>query len=61
LVGYRLAKEPIQTLVFDLFGLSVSTGMVCKLERNTSVCLEAPVEEVRHYVHTRDAGADETS
>jgi len=59
--AYRLAKEPIQALAFDLFGLSVSTGMVCKLERSTSACLEAPVEELRQYVRTQDAGADETS
>jgi transposase len=59
--AYRLAKEPIQALAFDLFGLSVSTGMICKLERNTSACLEAPVEELRQYVRSQDAGADETS
>ena len=35
--------------------------MVCKLERATSESLEAPVEELREYVRSQDAGADETS
>ena len=35
--------------------------MVCKLERATSDSFETPVEELREYVRTRDAGADETS
>ena len=29
--AYRLGKRPIQSLAADLFGLSISTGMVCKL------------------------------
>jgi transposase len=59
--AYRLGKRPIQSLAADLFGLTISTGMVCKLERATSDSLETPVEELREYVRTRDAGADETS
>ena len=59
--AYRLGKRPIQSLAADLFGLSISTGMVCKLERATSESLEAPVEELREYVRSQDAGADETS
>ena len=62
LVGaYRLGKRPIQSLAADLFGLTISAGMVCKLERGTSESLEAPVEELRQYVRGQDAGADETS
>ena len=59
--AYRLGKRPIQSLAADLFGLTISTGMVCKLEQATSDSLETPVEELREYVRTRDAGADETS
>lgn len=59
--AYRLGKRPIQSLAADLFGLTISTGMVCKLERATSASLESPVEELREYVRSQDAGADETS
>ena len=59
--AYRLGKRPIQSLAADLFGLTISAGMVCKLERGTSESLEAPVEELRAYVRNQDAGADETS
>ena len=34
LVGaYRLGKRPVQQLVFDLLGLSISLGMISRLER----------------------------
>ncbi len=59
--AYRLGKRPIQSLASDLFGLTISTGMVCKLERATSESLETPVAELRQYVRSQDAGADETS
>ena len=59
--AYRLGRRPIRSLAADLFGLTTSTGMVCKLERATSASLEAPVEELREYVRNQDAGADETS
>jgi transposase len=59
--AYRLGKRPIQSLASDLFGLTISTGMVCKLERATSESLETPVAELREYVRNQDAGADETS
>ena len=39
--AYRLGKRPIQSLAADLFGITISTGMVCKLERATSESLEA--------------------
>lgn len=32
--AYRLGKRPIQSLAADLFGLRISTGMVCKRERH---------------------------
>jgi transposase len=31
--AYRLSKRQIQQLAGDLFGLSISTGMISKLER----------------------------
>jgi transposase len=37
--GYRLGKHPIQRLAHDLFGLSISTGMVAKLKRVTTEAL----------------------
>src|SRR3954463_842644 len=60
--GYRLGKRPIRQLVFDLLGLTISTGMIARLERQGAAELAAPVEELRQYV--RDAGSahiDETS
>jgi transposase len=59
--AYRLGKRPIQSLARDLFGLTVSTGMICKLEQATSETLAVPVEELREYIRNQDAGADETS
>jgi transposase len=60
--GYRLGKRPIRQLAFDLLGLTISTGMIARLERRGAAELEAPVEELRQYV--RDAAVahiDETS
>jgi Transposase IS66 family len=56
----RQAAHP--PLVFDLLGLTISTGMIARLERQGAVELTAPVEELRQYV--RDAASahiDETS
>ncbi len=60
--GYRLGKRPIRQLVFDLLGLTISTGMIARLERQGATELAAPVEELHQYV--RDAAwahIDETS
>ena len=60
--AYRLGKRPIRRLASDLLGLTISTGMISRLERQAAAELEAPVEELRRYV--RDAGSahiDETS
>jgi transposase len=59
--GYRLSKRPIRQLAHDLFGLSISTGMVSKLERATAEALERPVAELQEYVRTQHANVDETS
>src|SRR5512135_569610 len=60
--AYRLGKRPIRRLADDLLGLSLSTGMICRLERQTTDVLEPPVGELRQ--HIRDAASahiDETS
>jgi transposase len=59
--GYRLGKRPIRQLVQDLFGLSISTGMVAKLEQSTAEALQQPMVELEEYVRTQHANADETS
>jgi len=59
--GYRLGKRPIRQLAHDLFGLSISTGMVAKLERATADALQQPMAELEQYVRTQHANVDETS
>jgi transposase len=60
--AYRLSKRQIQQLAGDLFGLSISTGMISKLERNSAEALEAPYNELATAVHTAEViHADETS
>jgi len=60
--GYRLGKRPIRQLAFDLLGLSISIGMICRLERQSADELEAPVEQLRDHVRQAAvAHIDETS
>src|SRR3954451_22692687 len=60
--AYRLGKRPIRQLALDLLGLSISTGMVCRLGRQGGAELEAPVEGLREHVRTAaSAHIDETS
>jgi len=59
--GYRLGKRPVRQLAFDLLGLTISVGMICRLERQSADELEAPVEELREYVREAPvAHIDET-
>jgi transposase len=62
LVGaYRLGKRPVRRLAFDLLGLTISVGMISRLERQAAAELAAPVEELREYVRQADvAHIDET-
>src|SRR4051812_39809560 len=53
--AYRLGKRPIRRLAFDLLGLTISTGMVCRLGRRGAAELEAPVEQLPG--HDRGAAA----
>ena len=60
--GYRLSKRQVQQIAGDLFGLSIATGMVSKLERQSAVVLEAPYNELAMDVHNAAAvGIDDTS
>jgi len=60
--GYRLSKRQIQQMVGDLFSLSIATGMVSKLERQSATVLEAPYNEVALGVHDAPAASiDDTS
>jgi transposase len=60
--GYRLSKRQVQQMAVDLFGLSIATGMVSKLERQSATVLEAPYNEVALAVHDAPAvGIDDTS
>jgi transposase len=60
--GYRLGKRPIKQLASDLLGLSISTGMIAKLERQCAADLSAPVAELADAVPDAPVvGIDETS
>jgi transposase len=60
--GYRLSKRQVQQMAGDLFGLSIATGMVSKLERQSATVLEAPYNEVALGVHDAPAASiDDTS
>ena len=60
--SYRLSKRQVQQIAGDLFGLSIATGMVCKLERQSAAALEAPYNDVALDVHDAPAvGIDDTS
>src|SRR5205807_1651059 len=58
--GYRIGKRGVRQLANDLFGLSISLGMVAKLERKTAAALQGPVDELRRHVRTQHANIDET-
>jgi transposase len=60
--AYRLSKRQIQQLSADLFGLSISTGMISKLERRSAEVLDAPYHEMAVSIHSaKAANIDETS
>jgi transposase len=48
--AYRLSKRQTQQLVGDLFGLSISTGMISKLERQSAAALAEPYSELAQSV-----------
>src|SRR3954453_19630072 len=60
--SFRLGKRPIRQLASDLLGLTISIGMIARLERQGAAELEAPVEELREHVKAAAAAhIDETS
>jgi transposase len=60
--AYRLSKRQIRQVAADLFRLSISTGMISKLERQSAATLEAPYNELAIAVHhARATNIDETS
>ena len=59
--GCRLGKRTIGQLAQQLFGLTISLGMICKLERRTAEALEEPVAELAEYIRCEHTNIDETS
>jgi transposase len=59
--SYRLSKRSIQGLLEDSFGIPISTGQICDLERQTSEILQPVVEQANDYVRERPVNVDETS
>jgi transposase len=59
--AYRLSKRQVQRLFADLLGLSISTGMIAKLQGQTAAVLAGPMAEVLDFVRQADAvHVDET-
>jgi transposase len=59
--AYRLSKRQVVQLGSDLLGLTISVGMISKLERITAEVLEQPVAELAEAVKTAEAAnIDET-
>ena len=59
--AYRLSKRQVAQLGSDLLGLTISVGMVSKLERITADVLERPVAELAEAVKAAEAAnIDET-
>jgi transposase len=60
--GYRLSKRQVQQIAADLFGRSIATGMVSKLERQSAAVLEGPYNELALDVYDAPAVCiDDTS
>lgn len=49
--AYRLSKRQIRQLTADLLGLSISTGMISKLERRSAQALADPYGELARSIH----------
>jgi transposase len=59
--AYRLSKRQIQQLTADLFGLTISTGMISKLEKRSAAALAEPYDELARSVLEAEAvNIDET-
>jgi transposase len=53
--AYRLSKRQVAQLRSDLLGLTISLGMIAKLERITADVLERPVAELAEQVKAAEA------
>ena len=59
--AYRLSKRQVQRLFADLLGLSISTGMIAKLQRRVGEVLADPMAEIVQAVRRAEAAhVDET-
>jgi transposase len=59
--AYRLSKRQVQRLFADLLGVSISTGMVAKLQRQAGEILADPMAEIVQAVRRAEAvHVDET-
>jgi transposase len=59
--AYRLSKRQVQRLMADLLGLSISTGMVAKMQRQAGEVLAGPMAETVEAVRKAEAvHVDET-
>ncbi len=59
--AYRPSKRQVQRLMADLLGLSISTGMIAKLQRQAGEILDDPMAEIVQPVRGADAvHVDET-
>jgi len=59
--GCRLGKRTIAQLARQLFGLRISLGMICKLERQAAEALDQPVAELAESIRGEHVHIDETS
>jgi transposase len=58
---YRHSQRMVQNALADVFGITMSLGMVNKLRLEASSAVESVVEEAKTYVqNSRVVGADET-
>jgi transposase len=59
--AYHLSKRATQSVLDDLFGVSMSLGTLANLEQATAQAVAVPVAEARSYVHQQPvAYLDET-
>jgi transposase len=59
--AYRLSKRQVRQVAGDLLGLSISTGMIAKLERRSALALTDPCRELAEAVHEAEVvDVDET-
>jgi transposase len=59
--AYRLSKRKVAQWCSDLLGLTISIGMISKLEQVTADVLERPVAEIAERVKSAEAAnVDET-